>query len=1701
VGAAASAHPFQAECFARGDAGAVDRSSTTIRVLQRDWSSHQLVSTVAAFILKEWLGYTVEFVRLGQVESSPSNDDDAAVVDAFRRGEWDVDVESWLLLQREEIRNGLTESSEPILPIGYSGRSGLYLLRSTVDKHKFADWWKFYAQDGHARSLGFLSPDLEDLQSSLGTDFPICRKDQFAWCSDELEGFWVSPRCQQNMSSCIQVIMGQPFWDEGYFEQVARNLDLPFAFAYYGAEGLRRKRMQLDGEPQDVIFYSWTSDWGAVAAKSARVSFPDPLTVAVASEYERHPNGSNTVDYPEVVLMKVLSDTLFSRAPEAYWMLHRLSIDESQVLELLGTSATLTVEQIEASACSFLKSNIELVTQLAPNCVTAMENPDNIFDRSTGTCTRPTPTERGSCFGANRVDPERAQQVIRFGQRDWVSHDLMRMIATILIEEQLGFPVRAQDISDERTTDWAQLLERNAIDAEMENWQIDIYDPLVQFYVAGSGIVEPPKEVGWNGRIGLFVMPEVAEKFPFSDYYKFFEGNAASQAGFRRPNNTELSEILEGERSCSDGSQEFWCEGPYEEQYYPARCRSADSACVEAVMHNPSWSQGLWEQLVVNNNLSIALSYFGSHAVDFLHDLRKNMTPAVFYGWVPWEKAAEWGLKNDVGRISFPDYTRGCAIPVSTSPSGARICDTVATTVYKLRRRDLADRAPEAAYVIDHLQVSQEQMDMLLSMHQDGGGNLTTREAACYFVKTMTETVDKALPECIKNPLQNPKMGDYVWDADKLACIRLDCPRNATLIYDSITHFSRCRTCSTETSGTVPDDGQMSCKPCPAATTPDELGETCVDCPPGRYAQEAASASCQACPEKQYNPLPGQKRCARCPQGAVCYGGINGTGATSFYAAEGYQLMTESDPQQVIAAAFAAIMLNCSECWDRQDPLGTVGPYRCPIGAVCLENNACRAGDDGNPVMEGPFCGSCKQGYQRSTPDMPCSDCPPDWLTLMVICVVMTGGIGGLCLLSWSQDASLGNLRGVYSIVLKILCNFFVQLKALGQVTDLNGVIKELSDEGLSQAILTSPVAFSLGIGDVLENPSTAIFSLECLMMSSGTSPRDSQYIKVLGASLLIPVVLLLTLLLSAVCCWTWQLLRPKPLRWATKSLSSRIILSFSSLAVLEMYFLQPMVTSMLLSVFNCQSADGGGTLMEFPRWAFDMSVNCESDQHQSWQLVTAFGLLVWSFGIPFILFLIPKLILRRKHYTLQSPEMWSVFGFLYDGFEPDFWYYESWMMLRKTYILIAANVFWLSSETRTVLLLTLVIYFRYMHLRDLPFDNRAYQGVDRLQFDSLATFTWLLLARLFRTMLRMTDNAIPLRLSPIFYIPAACNFMILLSRAVYLVLREMIWPLQSPPTLLPAWLRARLDHRLTFSFIPSASLDVGEDEHDEFHGVEHGSLSGLAGRLADDWSMTPVHTLPNEEREMLKTILTETVEVLLRRHEIVHKEAPQVVYLPTFLLQMERVLVASMCYAVKSRIINEELTMNRDTWGKWMHGLWTDTKSYVKDVLCGRDSSRSILRSHSDRAWHDQTCEHLATAQHLVKRPISLEEVQIALYSLWPELVDPKKNRKDPETNHLRDIVHAHKGIIDMHGQVSHIFDSDIHVASISRRRTRSVRIDPLDADLALMARAISAEDEQEESPRIVEDDMLLPSDIRIENMVEILKASRRHPNFKLAL
>eukprot|EP00438_Fugacium_kawagutii_P009456 Skav202067 [mRNA] locus=scaffold1138:668046:673744:- [translate_table: standard] len=255
LAASAEVSSFDAQCFSDGEAGSIDRSETTISLLVQDWVSHELVTFAAAFVLKEWLGYNVELVRL---QSLPNNEENLDRQNTLREGVWDVDLESWIEIADSEHRSKMASLLEPATPIGFSGRSGLYVMPAVVEQEKYADWYKYY-----------LTPGLT------------------------------------------------------------------------------------------VVWYSWSSNWGADFYGGVRISLPDPASSSVVQGYTPNPNGSLAVDYPDVVLLKLLAKTLFPRAPEAYWLLNNFKISPSELYELLGQTGTRSVQERMDAACQWLKSKRE----------------------------------------------------------------------------------------------------------------------------------------------------------------------------------------------------------------------------------------------------------------------------------------------------------------------------------------------------------------------------------------------------------------------------------------------------------------------------------------------------------------------------------------------------------------------------------------------------------------------------------------------------------------------------------------------------------------------------------------------------------------------------------------------------------------------------------------------------------------------------------------------------------------------------------------------------------------------------------------------------------------------------------------------------------------------------------------------------------------------------------------------------------------------------------------------------------------------------------------------------------------------------------------------------------------------------------------------------------------------------------------------
>eukprot|EP00434_Breviolum_minutum_P031928 symbB.v1.2.028234.t1/scaffold2972.1/size66174/3 len=358
--------PFDARCFPDESAGSIDRSNTNITLLLQAWTSHELVTFTAAFILKEWLGYTVELVTLGPL---PVTEEYALFQSTLEEGVWDVDLESWIEIQSAEHRARMGSLSEPFSPIGFSGRSGLYVMPKVVEEENYADWYKFYQQPGNALAAGFRTADPQKLRDLLGDDFPICKTEKYAWCGTPgFEGFFVPDHCASNVSSCILVEMGHPSWDQGFFEQVAQNLQLPFIFAYLGSEKLSDRRLELERVQEKVIWYSWSSNWGGDFYGGVRISLPDPASSSVVQGYIQYPNATLAVDYPEVVLVKLIKKTLFERAPEAYWLLKNFRVESNELLDLLGPTGTSSREERMTAACEWLKSKRDRILELTPSC-------------------------------------------------------------------------------------------------------------------------------------------------------------------------------------------------------------------------------------------------------------------------------------------------------------------------------------------------------------------------------------------------------------------------------------------------------------------------------------------------------------------------------------------------------------------------------------------------------------------------------------------------------------------------------------------------------------------------------------------------------------------------------------------------------------------------------------------------------------------------------------------------------------------------------------------------------------------------------------------------------------------------------------------------------------------------------------------------------------------------------------------------------------------------------------------------------------------------------------------------------------------------------------------------------------------------------------------------------------------------------------
>merc|ERR1719394_1246470 len=106
---------------------------------------------------------------------------------------------------------------------------------------------------------------------------------------------------------------------------------------------------------------------------------------------------------------------------------------------------------------------------------------------------------------------------------------------------------------------------------------------------------------------------------------------------------------------------------------------------------------------------------------------------------------------------------------------------------------------------------------------------------------------------------------------------------------------------------------------------------------------------------------------------------------------------------------------------------------------------------------------------------------------------------------------------------------------------------------------------------------------------------------------------------------------------------------------VVMSFILHALVTRMLVSGLQCQQYD-------VLRQVYDVDVTCSSEDWMTWAYWSIGGIIVYGFGTPIILFV----ALYRKRNKLLTTEVRDAYGFLYNGFELKYWYFEPVYMFRK---------------------------------------------------------------------------------------------------------------------------------------------------------------------------------------------------------------------------------------------------------------------------------------------------------------------------------------------------------------------------------------------------------------------------------------------------
>ena len=162
---------------------------------------------------------------------------------------------------------------------------------------------------------------------------------------------------------------------------------------------------------------------------------------------------------------------------------------------------------------------------------------------------------------------------------------------------------------------------------------------------------------------------------------------------------------------------------------------------------------------------------------------------------------------------------------------------------------------------------------------------------------------------------------------------------------------------------------------------------------------------------------------------------------------------------------------------------------------------------------------------------------------------------------------------------------------------------------------------------------------------------------------------------------------------------------------IILLFLIHPTIVRYMFSNFNCLDIDDDRRIYD------DLEVICWNTEHMNYSLIIAVpSIVVWGFGIPFIAWV----ILNRNKERLDEIETREKYGFLYNGYKKQYYFWENVNMYRKISIIFVSIFLKLAGViTQALVIFLVLIFFLTLNIKLLPF---AFNSLNDMEMMSLIT-------------------------------------------------------------------------------------------------------------------------------------------------------------------------------------------------------------------------------------------------------------------------------------------------------------------------------------------------------------------------------------------